>query len=305
MGIGEVAALSAAFLWTCSSLLWSRIHLSALTLNLFKNWIGVLLALIPILSAFLIHGESAQVAPLQSWIWLGLSGFIGIVAGDTFFFRSLQIIGPRLALMVATLAPLFSVVFSGLMLREYLGLISLSGVLLTIVGVFLVISERNVQSESPGLRPGRFRHGILLGIGAAGCQALGGVLSKMGMLSPDGSERCSASDATLIRLLVSALACAIAFGFTRDWKSNIRQGFMPRMLKLLVPATALGTWLGIWLSQVAFQKSNVAIAQTLLATCPLFAILVLWFSQGKKATRTSIVGTAIALVGIYYAVRSS
>ena len=76
-GIGESAALAAAFLWTISSMLWGRINLSALGLNLCKNvfgWIMVLLHLAALL--WLTDRSELLLAPPESWFWLALSGLV-------------------------------------------------------------------------------------------------------------------------------------------------------------------------------------------------------------------------------------
>ena len=76
-------------------------------------------------------------------------------------------------------------------------------------------------------------------------------------------------------------------------------------LQPLLMATTLGTWLGIWFSQIAYNHSEVAVAQTLLSTCPLFAIPIVWYLHKHRVTSYSIIGTIIALVGIALVVQFS
>ena len=83
MDIGPAAALIAAFLWTCSSMIWGMINLPALTLNVCKNWIGVTLFGIQLAIVSFGFGLVEISADWQAWGWLGLSGLIGIVIGDT------------------------------------------------------------------------------------------------------------------------------------------------------------------------------------------------------------------------------
>ena len=73
-------------------------------------------------------------------------------------------------------------------------------------------------------------------------------------------------------------------------------------LRKILLASAMGTWLGIWLSQVAFKESPVGIAQTLLSTSPLFAIPLVRIIEGHKASGLAIAGTMVAIVGIAMAV---
>ena len=49
MGIGEWAALAAALMWTLAKLLWGRIRLTALGINLCKNMLGTVLVAVHLL----------------------------------------------------------------------------------------------------------------------------------------------------------------------------------------------------------------------------------------------------------------
>ena len=65
----------------------------------------------------------------------------------------------------------------------------------------------------------------------------------------------------------------------------------------LLSAMIIGTYLAIWLQQVSFKMTEVAIAQTLLATSPLFG-LGIGLIAGEKITLRSVVGVVLATVGI-------
>ena len=311
MGIGESAALTAAFLWAVSSFVWARIKLSAIELNTAKNLIGgLLLGLhVAVLSCCFSGTDATSVpqvatsafqfqASATAWWWLGLSGLIGIVIGDTFFFRSLQILGPRRALMMATFAPLFAVAISWVILGEALLFVQIVGVLTTAVGIVIVVNEKHGQKEMLDLFPGSQRAGVMLGIGAAICQATGAAISKFGMNIDD----CNALEATLIRTIFSTGGTLLLLASrqrVRDFFKNLSKW---KELRKLLLASALGTWLGTWLSQVAFKESSVGIAQTLLSTSPLFAIPLVRIIQGHKASALAITGTLVAIIGIALAV---
>jgi drug/metabolite transporter (DMT)-like permease len=306
MGIGETAALGAAIFWTVSSLYWGRVHLSALGINVCKNWLGSALILLHLFVLARLAGQPVLDAPLRSWGYLSLSGVVGIVIGDTCYFRSLQILGPRRALIIASTAPLFAAVLGWSILRESLGWLAMSGVMMTVAGVIVVVSDRRARQEAPGLMPGSLLAGTCCGVVSAVCQAGGGVFSKLGMTrTVDGATvtDCSALEATLIRLFVAAIVTLFVAIYQGELQRILRHAGKRPAVKLILPATITGTWLGIWLSQIAFKESPVAIAQTLLATCPLFAIPLVWYLYGHRATWYSIVGSAVALVGIYFTVR--
>lgn len=299
MGIGEFTALMAAVLWTLSSMIWGKIKLTAMTLNFAKNLVGIVFALAHLLILRLWLTETIFQAPVEAWIWMTGSGLIGIFIGDAFYFRSLQILGPRLALVMATTAPIFSFVLGMLILNEELTFVAIQGLFLTIAGVTVVVSERKSKKELPGLLPGSISWGVWCGIGSAICQALGGVLSSRAYTNPETDQSlCEPVEGSFIRILVAALAALVMMTCNGKLISNLKLIFKWEQIRFIVPATAIGTWLGIWLSQIAFKNTEAAIAQTLMATCPLFALPIVWYSGQYRFTVLSVLGTLVAVIGV-------
>lgn len=295
---GEIAALIAALLWTFSSMLWGQVKIPAFTLNACKNVIGCLFILLHVGCIWFFFGVFNFTTNPVEWGWLALSGLIGIVVGDTLYFRCLQILGPRRALLISCASPLFATLFGFQFLGQQVGLIVLAGILLTVFGVATVVSDRRADVEAPGLLPGTFEVGITLGLLGAVCQAVGGMFSTLGM-----QGECGALEATLIRLLIAAIATVIMLMMQTETRKTLAKTFRHEHLKIIIPATAIGTWLGIWLSQLAYKNADLAVAQTLMSTCPLFAIPIVWFVFGHKATRMAIIGTMVALCGIWLTVQ--
>ena len=293
MEIGSAAALAAAIFWTCSSMIWGLVKLPAFTINVCKNWIGVTLLGLHLAVASFVFKLVEISADWQAWGWLGLSGLIGIVIGDTMYFRSLQILGPRRALMLACLAPLFAAVLGLLFLHQTMGYLVVLGVGLTMSGVMVVVMDRKAKKEEPGLMPGKMQAGIACGVFAAACQAGGGLFSTIGMVS------CSALEAAAIRLFVSAIATSLWVLSRQKYRRAFMQTVKVEHLRYLVPATMLGTWLGIWCCQMAYKNDDLAIAQTLLSTCPLFAIPVMWILYRQRINRLAFCGTVVAIFGIW------
>src|SRR6185436_6508297 len=103
--VGEPAGVLASVPSAVSSLLWSRIYAPAAAMNLFKNAIAAVLVSAALLAATLNAGEPLFHAAGADVAWLVLSAIVGIVLGDTCYFRRLQVLGPRKSLVLATLAP--------------------------------------------------------------------------------------------------------------------------------------------------------------------------------------------------------
>ncbi len=301
MGIEEAAALSAAFLWSISSFVWSRVKLSAIQLNTAKNMIGLMLLTVHVIVLILLSSGAEDSentfqlrASLEAWGWLALSGAIGIVLGDTLFFRSLQILGPRRALVMATFSPIFAAAVSWVVLGEILVAFQIVGILTSVIGIVIVVSERGARQEAMDLFPGSQTAGVLLGIGAAFCQAAGAAVSKLGMNQDD----CSALEASLIRMAFAAIGSMLIITAQRKAGELFKSLSDWKLSRKVLLASILGTWLGIWLSQVAIKETEVGIAQTLLATSPLFAIPLVRIIEGHKPSWLAIAGTLLAVFGI-------
>lgn len=292
MGIGEAAALTTAFLWAAVGLLWSRVNLTAWGINLWKNIAASILLLAHLGMIACWSDVSLFSGGWEAWKWLSLSGLVGIVLGDTLYFRSLQIVGPRRALILSTTAPVFGGALGWLFLGESLGGIQMLGIALTVGGVLWVITEPHANKEAPDLFPGSNRMGTLCGLLAAFCQAAGGLTSKYGMAD------CDPVEASFIRVFVAAIGAFVAVLFLRQVKTSATSLVAKSTLVRFVPAVIFGTWIGIWLSQVAFKYAGLAVATTLLATCPLFVLPMLRVTQGYAISLRAVLGTAAAIGGI-------
>lgn len=297
LGPGESAALAAAFCWASASLLYGRTRLTALGLNFGKNLLASLILLLQLSVAALWSGRTLLSASADTWWWLGLSGLAGIVAGDTFYFRSLQILGARRALILSTTAPIFAAFMGWAFLGEALSSQIALGMTLTISGIVIVVAERSTSVEAPGLFPGATATGILAALAGAGCTALGGVFSRVGMQNVDSVE------GAFIRLVVSAAAVTAIVGLRGELRSTRTQLADRKLLKTFAPAILMGTWLGIWLSQIAFKHAPVSVVTTLLSTTPIFAVPLVRLFDRHRISRRAILGTLIAVSGVVLVVR--
>src|SRR2546422_8695288 len=117
---GEIAGLFASFAWAIGSLVYGRVQAPASSLNLFKNSVATLLFLASILVLSASRSDVPFHASREALSWLTLSSLVGLVAGDTCYFRSLQILGARRALVLTTFTPTFSAFLGWRILGENL-----------------------------------------------------------------------------------------------------------------------------------------------------------------------------------------
>ncbi len=154
IGPGELGSLGAALMWACSSLIFGRTRLSAWAINFSKNTVGAAWSLMSLLGISLVSGAGFLQVPLPAIGYLAISGLIGLTIGDTFYFRSLQILGPRRSLVMATTTPVFGALLGWVILQEPVSLLTITGILICITGISVVIWDRQGRQEAPGLFPG-------------------------------------------------------------------------------------------------------------------------------------------------------
>ncbi len=116
----------------------------------------------------------------QRWFWLGLSGVIGLALGDAFLFQAYLWVGPRLGMLMMSLAPVIAALLAFAFLGEQLLFVQWLGISVTLAGIALVVLEGN-RGARPAPQKRDYRRGILFGIGAASGQAIGLVLAKQGL----------------------------------------------------------------------------------------------------------------------------
>ncbi len=286
--MGELAALSAALLWTVATSIYGRLgqQLPPLPLNGLKG--GVAIA--AILVTFWLSdrpGPSLDSAPT---LILLTSGFLGIGLGDTAYLASLNCLGPRRALLLETLAPPLAACFAWIALGETLSSLAWSGLLVTLLGVAWTITERTPDSV---IHASQWWRGLVWGLVAEVAQAGGAVLSRAALLQP----QVTALDGSLLRLSGGLGFVLLLLLLRLPSSSGPRPRPSLRVLGVVVVAALLGTYLGIWLQQIALQRAAAGIAQTLLATSPLF-VLPLVALTGERLSGRAIAGAAIAVSGI-------
>lgn len=283
--IGEIAALSAALLWAVSSVIYSRLGLKIppLQLNLYKGIIAIALILITLL----IQGTAFTNLSISTIALLSLSGIIGIGLGDTAYFAALNSLGARRTLLLETVSPPMGALLALIFIGEQLSPSVWCGILLTIIGIAWVISERNpVNNISVS------RQGIIWGILAAIAQASGAVISRFALLQSD----ISPLESSLIRL-VGGTVIVICLLFLPVAKTEVKWQLSGRSIGIVAIAAFGSTYLGIWLQQTSLKFAPTGIAQTFLATSPLF-ILPIVALQGERISLRAILGVVVSLSGI-------
>jgi drug/metabolite transporter (DMT)-like permease len=213
---------------------------------------------------------------------------IGIGLGDPAYFWALNSLGARRTLLLETSSPPVGALLALIFIGEQLAYSSWCGIFLTILGIAWVISERNPVDQI-SVSP----QGIMWGILAAIAQALGAVISRYALIQ----SAVSPLESTLIRL-IGGTVIVIGLLFLPVTKQTKMQWQIYRRILGVISISAFGsTYLGIWLQQISLKFAPTGIAQTFLATSPLF-ILPIVALQGEKISLRAILGVVVSLAGI-------
>ncbi len=284
--MGEAQALGSALMWTVSSLIYVRLgaHVPASILNLLKTSMAFGLLGLTLL---LLEGRVWPSLAEGQLFYLALSGIIGLTIGDTFWFIALPRIGVRRALLMTTLAPVFTALAAWPVLGEPITLVMAVGGLITLLGIAIVILDRGGEQA-----PEHLAFGLFCALMFSVCQAAGNILLRM------GDAGLSALEAATVRLGTASVAlafCLLLLGRLREALPPLRT---PRTAGAIFLACLIGTYLGIWLLTAGLQNTAVGIAATLSSTGPVWAVPLTRLVDSEHITPRGLIGALVAVAGV-------
>lgn len=288
---GEIAALGTAGCWTVTALAFEGASRRAGSMSV--NLLRLVIAF-PLLcaAAYGVRGVALPTdATAGAWGWLSLSGVIGFALGDFCLFRALVLIGPRLATLVMSLVPPLTALAGWLILGEILRPLDVLGMGLTVTGIFWAVEERRranrrLEVTHPWL-------GLALALGGAVGQAVGLVLSKLGM----GSYSAIAS--TQIRVVAGIAGYLLIFSALGRW-DRLRAALADsRALRLTTVGAFFGPFLGVTLSLYAVQHALAGVAASIMATTPILIIPVIVLSGKERVGWGGVGGAILAVAGVF------
>jgi drug/metabolite transporter (DMT)-like permease len=291
--VGELAALVTSFLFAATSTQFTLAgrKVGSLVLNRTRLILAVLLNL---LAHLVLRLPLPADIPSDRWFWLGLSGIIGLVIGDIFLFQAFVWIGPRLTMLMMSLAPIIASITAWLFLGETLTAGQISGILVTVGGIAWVVLDHNGQAKIDQDNKRIFMLGILFGLGAATGQALGLITAKKGLYGD-----FPALSGTLVRMMV---ALVTMWGLTliqRQVRFTFQQLARNRKaLWLILGGAITGPFLGVTFSLVAIQNTEVGVASTIMALPPVILLPISRIVFKEQFGWQAIVGTLIAVLGV-------
>lgn len=291
--LGESAALFTSFCWSLSAIGFSLAGQKFSSQVVNRVRVTLAFATLLVINAAL-YGQAIPVhAGAARWGWLMFSGIVGLALGDAFLFRSYQLVGPRIGLLLLSLAPVFGATLAWIFFGESLSLLQLAGMALALAGISWVVLTR--PALQAGEEPTRLSaRGLLFGIMAALGQAGGLALSRVGM-----SGDFPPFAGTLIRM-IAAIVFLWGMAILQKQVGTTLEAVRayPSALGWAAFGALFGPVIGVSASLLAVQHTGFGVASTLMALPPVFMLPISYFVFKERFGWQAVAGTLLAIAGV-------
>ena len=299
--IGEIISIGVAFSWTATALLseFGSKRMGNLTLNLMRMVITLIFSCI----LFWVMGGSPlpASASTEAYLWMLLSGLVGYVIGDFCLFQCYIIIGSKFGQLFMTLAPITAAIMAWFTLGQQIRPTAMLAMLVTLAGIAISVLGRGDNHKVSLKLP---LAGVLFAIGAAVCQGVGLVLSKIGMNHYEASLTTELQSwmlpfhANFFRCIAGTIGFALLMAWREGFKP-LQRGMQDRKgVIAAISTTIFGPFVGVGASLLAVQYTAAGIASTLMALTPIIIILPAWWIFKQPITLKSLVGAFISVIGV-------
>ena len=299
--VGELISIGVAFSWTATALLseFGSKRMGNLTLNLMRMVITLVFSGI----LFWVMTGSPLPAPAntEAYLWMMLSGLVGYVIGDFCLFQCYIIIGSKFGQLFMTLAPISAAITAWFTLGQQIRPQAMLAMLVTLAGIAISVLGRGDGHKLSLKLP---LAGVLFAIGAAVCQGVGLVLSKIGMNHYEASLTTNLAGwmlpfhANFFRCIAGVIGFSLLMAL-RDGFKPLCKGVRDRKgVTVAVLTTIFGPFVGVGASLLAVQYTAAGIASTLMALTPIIIILPAYWLFKQPITAKSLLGALISVIGV-------
>jgi drug/metabolite transporter (DMT)-like permease len=291
--LGEIAALFTSLCWSMAAIGFT--YASRQVGSQVTNRVRVVVAFVALF--FINWALYGQPIPLQAggarWLWLMLSGVVGLAIGDAFLYRTYQLIGPRIGSLLMSMNAVFGTAIAWLFLGEKLTAMQYIGMVVTLSGIGWVVLTR--PADTQGQASAKLSaQGVLFGILAALGQAGGIVLSKQGM-----AGNFPPFAGTMIRMIAAILTLWIVAFFQKEAGATVKTvREHPTAWRWVGLGALFGPIIGVSASLLAVQHAEVGVASTLMALPPVFLLPISYFVFKERFGWQAIAGTLVAMGGV-------
>ncbi|MBT6339697.1 MAG: DMT family transporter [Desulfobacula sp.] len=287
--LGSVFALTSAFLWACAVILFKKSGdvFSPVSLNIYKSIVALVLVS---LTMVILDIPFIPDKPINDWLLLAVSGFIGITLADLFFFMALNSLGAGIVAIVECLYLPSVIFFSFILLKEDLSLGAIIGGLLVLTAVFVgsmrtkKTLDKTQESKSP-------LPGIIIGCLSMIFLAAGIVMIK------DLLERTDVFWATLVRVAAATVSLLVLILFHPKRRQYFRELKFSRAWLTALPASVIGNYLALlcWVAGMKYTTASRAAILNQMSSIFIFILAAVFLKE--KITINKTIAILLALTG--------
>ena len=262
------------------------------------NYIKLLFAAAFLALFRLFTAGTASLAGISgsAWIFLVLSGLVGYVFGDTFFFLSFLYLPYRLSMIIFYSNPIVTSLAAYLLFGQRITLLQGAGIVLTIAGTLTALCTSSAAKQGAG-RPGLSGRGILFAalgmLGQGSCVLLSARALELMAALPDRSLLCSQA-----RQLAAIVGFTLYGTLARYWPRLRADVRLPGAVPLIAVGGLTGCAVGTTLLLQAIQYIPVGIATALASLSPLFVVPITLVFYRERIRLWEILGIVVAVAGV-------
>ena len=287
--LGSVFALTSAFLWASAVILFKKSGevFSPVSLNIYKSIVALILVS---LTMVILNIPILPDKPINDWLLLAASGFLGITLADLFFFMALNRLGAGLVAIVECLYLPSVIFFSFIMLNESLSISAIIGGVLVLTAV-LVGSMKRKKAPEEILESKIPLSGIILGCLAMIFLACGIVMIK------DLLERTDIFWATLVRVASASVSLLVLILFHPKRKQYFNELKFSKAWLTALPASVIGNYLALlcWVAGMKYTSASRAAILNQMSTIFIFILAAIFLKE--KITMNKTIAILLALTG--------
>ena len=300
--LGELISIGVAFSWTATALLseFGSKRMGNLTLNVMR--MGIALIFSAILFWVMTGSPLPAKASTEAYGWMILSGIVGYVIGDFCLFQCYIIIGSKFGQLFMTLAPITAAIMAWFTLGQSIRPTAIIAMVITLAGIAITVLGRGDANHKVSLKLPL--NGVLFAIGAAVCQGVGLVLSKIGMDHYEASMTTPSTPwmlpffANFFRCVAGIIGFLILMRFKEGYRSLAKSLTDRTSMTAATLTTIFGPFVGVGCSLLAVQYTSAGIASTLMALTPIIIILPAYWIFKQPITLKSVIGALISVIGV-------
>ena len=287
MGLGEFFALSSAFVWALAVVLFRRTNnvLPPFETNLFKIVLGFVLVWPTLL---LVEGWAVPDFSAAEIAISVLSGYLGIAVADTWYLRSLHMVGAsRIGIISSLLSP-FVILLSVLFLGESLNVWQLGGFALVMLGLLLVSWQANREQVDVH----DLRKGMAYGVAAVFLMAVGVVMVKQIL------ETRSFMWTVQLRLFGGVAGMLIYMALRGQFRRVMAEYRKPLPWALIAVASFLGSYLSMIMWLYSYKLIPASVSSILNQSANAWIVLLAWLILHEYIGMRKIYGLLLTTAGV-------